>query len=111
MLKKTLILIFIINSLSHAGIIGKAVNIGKDKAKDKVKEKAVDIYKKKRAIQRENESKLGNESLLTKTENKVSAIKQNTINKSKKIIGEENLKNLKSKQENIENTLIGKKIN
>jgi hypothetical protein len=111
MLKKALIFILIINNLSHAGIIGKAVDIGKDKAKDKVKEKAVDIYKKKRAIQRENESKLGNESLLTKTENKVSTIKQNTINKSKKIIGEENLKNLKSKQENIENSLIGKKIN
>lgn len=111
MLKKTLIFIMIINSLSHAGIIGKAVNIGKDKAKDKVKEKAVDIYKKKRAIQRENENKLGNESLLTKTENKAFAIKQNTINKTKKIIGEENIKNLKSKQEKIENSLIGKKNN
>lgn len=111
MLKKTIVFILIINSLSHAGIIGKAVNIGKDKAKDKVKEKVVDIYKKKRAVQRENENKLGNESLLTKTENKASAIKQNTINKTKKIIGEENIKNLKSKQEKIENSLIGKKIN
>lgn len=111
MLKKILIFIMIINSLSHAGIIGKAVNIGKDKAKDKVKEKAVDIYKKKRAIQRENEIELGKESTLTKTENKISEVKQNTINKTKKIIGEENIKNLKSKQEKIENSLIGKKIN
>lgn len=52
---KLLITSLLLFSSCNAGIIGSAIGAAKDKAVDKTKETAIDIYKQRKEIRRENE--------------------------------------------------------
>jgi len=107
--------ILIYGATLNAGLIGNAI---KEKAFDKAKDIGTDIYKAKKEIRRDNETKMGNKSTLSKVEDKVDAAKQKIDNVKKTVVetgkqtvGKENLEYLKRVKNNYKETLIGKPIN
>lgn len=108
---KFTILLFVLFSSCNAGIIGSAVGVAKDKAVDKTKEIAVDIYKQRKEIRRENEKVTGKKSTISKTEDKIDSVKNAAKETAKNSIGKENIEYLQKAKTQMKNTLIGKPIN
>lgn len=115
---KKVFMLILLFSIGNAGIIGSAIGVAKDKAKDKVKETAVDIYKQRKEIRRENEKITGNKSLISKSEDKVEGVKEKITNVKKlgketvvNSIGKENVEYLQRGKSYAKDTLIGKPIN
>ena len=108
---KLLITSFLLFSSCNAGIIGSAIGAAKDKAVDKTKETAIDIYKQRKDIRRENEKITGKKSVLSKTEDRIDSVKSTAKETAKNSIGKENIEYLKKGQTQMKNTLIGKSIN
>lgn len=108
---KLLITSLLLFNSCNAGIIGSAIGAAKDKAVDKTKETAVDIYKQRKEIRRENEKITGKKSLLSKTEDRIDSVKNTAKETAKNSIGKENIEYLQKGQTQMKNTLIGKSIN
>lgn len=105
-------------NISYAGLIGSAIGVAKDKAVEKAKDEAIDIYKQRKEIRREKEEISGNKSLLSKSEDKVDKAKEKitkvkTLAKETAVesVGKENVEYLKKAKTQLKDTLIGKPIN
>ena len=105
-------------NISYAGLIGSAIGVAKDKAVEKAKDEAIDIYKQRKEIRREKEEISGNKSLLSKSEDKVDKAKEKitkvkTLAKETAVesVGKENVEYLKKAKTQMKDTLIGKPIN
>ena len=105
-------------NISYAGLIGSAIGVAKDKAVEKAKDEAIDIYKQRKEIRREKEEISGNKSLLSKSEDKADKakekiIKVKTLAKETAVesVGKENVEYLKKAKTQLKDTLIGKPIN
>jgi hypothetical protein len=105
-------------NISYAGLIGSAIGVAKDKAVEKAKEEAIDIYKQRKEIRREKEEISGNKSLLSKSEDKADKAKEKitkvkTLAKETAVesVGKENVEYLKKAKTQMKDTLIGKPIN
>lgn len=108
---KFLVLFFVLFSSCNAGIIKSTLGVAKNKAVDKTKEIAVDIYKQRKEIRKENEKNTGKKSIISKTEDKIDSIKNQAQENAKNFIGKENIQNLQKTKIQIKNALIGKPIN
>lgn len=111
MFYKYFFVLFILFSYVNAGIIGKAVGAVKDKAIDKTKDTAVEVYKARKEIRRENEKITGNKSVISKTEDKVDSVKNTAKETAKNSIGKENIEYLQKGKKQMKDSLIGKSIN
>ncbi len=105
-------------NISYAGLIGSAIGVAKDKAVEKAKDEAIDIYKQRKEIRREKEEISGNKSLLSKSEDKADKAKEKitkvkTLAKETAVesVGKENVEYLKKAKTQMKDTLIGKPIN
>lgn len=108
---------FLIACSLNAGLLGAAVDIAKNKAKDKAKTVAVDVYKARKDIRRENESITGQKSLLSKTEDKVDVaknkarkVKETAIETSKNAVGKEHIETINRAKSQMRDSLIGKPL-
>lgn len=110
MYRYILILVFLFD-ITQAGVIGLAFNATKNKAIEKTKNTVVDIYKERKKVRREKESKIGNKSLLSKSEDKIDKTKEMAKNTVEKSVGKENIEYIKKERNQMKDILIGKPIN
>lgn len=108
---KLLIILFLLISSCNAGIIRSAMGAVKDKAVDKTKETAIDIYKQRKEIRRENEKITGKKSTLSKSEDMVDSVKSTAKETAKNSIGKENIEFIQKSKTQIKNDLLGKSLN